>query len=92
MRRKKAEEYTMREILQWIGAGPKKDGIWELTEEQVQQFVSHSGIIHYTPGFRYTKWEISSNGFIRWEPCGRREFETHLQESSVSQEIRDDPQ
>jgi hypothetical protein len=92
MGRKEAEEYNKQEILEWVGAGPKKEGKWELTEEQLQQlFPYQRGVIHYKPGFRYTKWEVS-NGYIRWKPATKREFETYIQEPSFSQETIDAPQ
>jgi hypothetical protein len=72
---KSAEEYTREEILEWVGAGPKKQGIWHLTEEQVAFFENgKQGIIYCKPLFRYTKWEVSEHGSICWEPSYRSNF------------------
>jgi hypothetical protein len=73
-KQKSADDYTREEILEWIGAGPKRQGIWNLTHEQAKAFKpGEHGIIH--AHFRYTKWHISENGAIRWEEASKREFE-----------------
>jgi hypothetical protein len=71
--RKKAEEYNKQEILEWVGVGPKKEGRWELTAAQLKFFTPHEkGIVHCVAAFRYTQWEITENGSIRWEPTTRK--------------------
>lgn len=76
-RRKSAEEYDKNDILEWVGAGPKKEGLWKLTEEQLKLFTPHErGIVHYAPGFRYTRWHRTESGYIKWEPATKREFES----------------
>lgn len=71
---KSADDYTRAEILAWVGAGPKRQGLWHLTPGQAAQFrPQERGIIH--AAFRYTRWHINEYGTIRWEEAGRREFE-----------------
>src|SRR5579885_1414481 len=72
-KQKSADDYTRAEILEWVGAGPKRQGIWNLTSEQAKYFKpGEHGIIH--AHFHYTKWHISE-GAIRWEEASRREFD-----------------
>lgn len=74
---KSAEEYSAQDILNWIGAGPKKEGIWHLTEAQAASFPEKNGVLHFPQGFRYTKWSLSAWGAIRWKPASRREWEAY---------------
>lgn len=72
--KKSSDDYTRAEILEWVGAGPKRQGLWNLTPEQAKQFKpDERGIIH--ANFRYTRWHINEYGTIRWEETGRREYE-----------------
>ncbi len=74
---KSSDEYTRAEILEWIGAGPKRQGLWNLTPEQAKQFKQHErGIIH--ANFHYTRWHINEYSTIRWEETGKLEYEEAL--------------
>ena len=72
--KKRSDDYPREEILEWIGTGTKRQGIWNLTSEQMKQFKpAECGIVH--ANFRYTKWHLNEYGTIRWEETGRREYE-----------------
>jgi hypothetical protein len=72
--KKKADDYTVGEILEWVGAGPRQ-GIWHLTETEAGLFSARNGVVWYKPGFRFTRWTLSEYGVMRWEPTIRREYE-----------------
>lgn len=72
---KEATEYNKLEILAWVGVGPKKEGLWKLTEEQVTLFEHREGVVH--KGFRHTRWNINDSGVIRWEEAGKRWIREH---------------
>lgn len=78
------QDFTLKEIFEWIGAGPKKEGVWQLRETEAAQFTTDSGIVRYQPGFRYTKWTITETGFLRWQPAYRTEWEAMEQDHSVT--------